>query len=178
MTTVPDPEQYSAARVRATARSVAGWTWERRDSFTGSGYWDRGSASQAWRARLRAERVWAKNASRDAEIVRLSAAGFSQRVVARSVGVSQSTVNPRSASPGRSRGWCPRTSSECAGTGRGVSGAGAGAGGTGSRSRCIHRRPWTQRESRRGPSLNCAGRIGEPREDPEIEDHKEAFDDH
>ena len=93
VTTVPDPEQYSTARVRATARSVAGWTWERRDSFTGGGYWDRGSASQAWRARLRAERVWAKNASRDAEIVRLAAAGFSQRVVARSVGVSQSTVN-------------------------------------------------------------------------------------
>ena len=37
--------------------------------------------------------MWAKNASRDAEIVRLAAAGFSQRVVARSVGVSQSTVN-------------------------------------------------------------------------------------
>ena len=93
VTTVLDPEQYSTARVRATARSVAGWTWERRDSFTGGGYWDRGPASQAWRARLRAERVWAKNASRDAEIVRLAAAGFSQRVVARSVGVSQSTVN-------------------------------------------------------------------------------------
>ena len=93
VTTVPDPEQYSAARVRATARNVSGWTWKRRDSFTGGGRWDRGSASQAWRARLRAERVWAKNASRDAEIVRLSAAGFSQRVVARSVGVSQSTVN-------------------------------------------------------------------------------------
>ena len=32
---VPDPEHYSPARVATTARSVAAWTWERRDGFTG-----------------------------------------------------------------------------------------------------------------------------------------------
>ena len=90
--TVPDPENYSAARVRTTARSVSAWTWERRDGFTG-GWRDVDSAAQAWRARRRAEAVWEAHAGRDAEIVRLSLAGYSQRVIARSVGISPMTVN-------------------------------------------------------------------------------------
>ena len=93
VTTVPDSEIYSIAKVRSTARSVSVWTWDRRDSFTGGGRWDKGSASQAWRGKRSAEARWAISARRDAEIVRLSAAGYSQRVVARSMGVSQSTVN-------------------------------------------------------------------------------------
>ena len=92
VTTVPDPENYSAAIVRTTARSVSGWTWERRDAFTG-GHRDVDSAAQAWRARRRAESVWAAHAGRDTEIARLSLAGYSQRVIARSMGVSQPTVN-------------------------------------------------------------------------------------
>ena len=90
--TVPDPENYSAARVRTTARSVSAWTWERRDGFTG-GWRDVDSAAQAWRARRRAELVWEAHAGRDAEIVRLSLVGYTQRVIARSVGVSPMTVN-------------------------------------------------------------------------------------
>ena len=92
VTTLPDPGNYSAARVRTTALSVAGWTWERRDAFTG-GHRDVDSAAQAWRARRRAESVWAAHAGRDTEIARLSLAGYSQRVIARSMGVSQPTVN-------------------------------------------------------------------------------------
>ena len=89
---VPDPEHYTPARIRTTARSVSGWTWERRDSFTGGGR-DVGSAAQAWRARRRAEAAWAVNVSRDSEMVRLSLAGYSQRVIARSMGVSAMAVN-------------------------------------------------------------------------------------
>ena len=90
--TVPDPENYPPARIRTTVRSVASWTWERRTGFTG-GRRDVDSAAQAWRARRRAESTWAVNASRDTEIVRLSLAGYSQRVIARSVGVSAMAVN-------------------------------------------------------------------------------------
>ena len=89
---VPDPENYTPARIATTARSVSAWTWERRDAFTG-GRRDVDAATQAWRARRRAEAVWETNAGRDAEIVRLSLAGYSQRVIARSVGVSPMTVN-------------------------------------------------------------------------------------
>ena len=89
--TVGDPEHYSAARVRTTAKSVAVWTWTRRDLLTG-GKRDLDSAAQAWRARRRAEAVWDTNSGRDAEIVRLSLGGYSQRVIARSVGVSQGAV--------------------------------------------------------------------------------------
>ena len=92
VTTVPDPENYSAAIVRTTALSVSAWTWERRDAFTG-GHRDVDSAAQAWRARRRAESVWAAHAGRDTEIAQLSLAGYSQRVIARSMGVSQPTVN-------------------------------------------------------------------------------------
>ena len=71
---------------------MSAWTWERRDAFTG-GHRDVDSAAQAWRARRRAESVWAAHAGRDTEIARLSLAGYSQRVIARSMGVSQPTVN-------------------------------------------------------------------------------------
>ena len=90
--TVPDPEHYSPARVATTARSVAAWTWERRDGFTG-GHRDVDATVQAWRGRRSAEARWEAHAGRDAEIVRLSLAGYTQRVIARSVGVSPMTVN-------------------------------------------------------------------------------------
>ena len=86
------PEHYSAARVRTTARSVSAWTWERRDAFTG-GHRDVDAAAQAWMGRRSAEAHWEAHADRDAEIVRLSLGGYSQRVIARSVGVSQSAVH-------------------------------------------------------------------------------------
>ena len=89
---VPDPEHYSPARVATTARSVAAWTWERRDGFTG-GYRDVDVEVQAWRGRRSAEARWEAHAGRDAEIVRLSLAGYTQRVIARSVGISPMTVN-------------------------------------------------------------------------------------
>ena len=92
VSTVDDPENYSPARIATTARSVSTWTWERRDIFTG-GHRDLDSEAQAWRARRRAEAVWVDNVHRDGEIVRLSLAGYSQRVIARSVGVSRMTVN-------------------------------------------------------------------------------------
>ena len=92
VSTVPDPESYSVARVRTTARSVSVWTWERRDGFTG-GHRDVDAAVQAWRGRRSAEARWAGNADRDSEVCRLSLAGFSQRTIARSMGVSAMTVN-------------------------------------------------------------------------------------
>ena len=90
--TVPDPEHYSPARVATTARSVAAWTWARRDGFTG-GRRDVDAVAQAWRGRRSAEARWEAHAGRDAEIVRLSLAGYTQRVIARSVGISPMTVN-------------------------------------------------------------------------------------
>ena len=90
--TVPDPEHYSLARVATTARSVAAWTWVRRDGFTG-GRRDVDAVAQAWRGRRSAEARWEAHAGRDAEIVRLSLAGYTQRVIARSVGISPMTVN-------------------------------------------------------------------------------------
>ena len=89
---VGGPEHYSAARVRTTARSVASWTWERRTGFTG-GRRDVGAVIQAWRGRRSAEARWVDHADRDAEVCRLSLAGFSQRTIARSMGVSAMTVN-------------------------------------------------------------------------------------
>ena len=90
VTTVP--ENYSAARVRTTARSVSAWTWERRTGFTGGRRYV-GAAAQAWRGRRSAEARWADHADRDAEVCRLSLAGFSQRTIARSMGVSAMAIN-------------------------------------------------------------------------------------
>ena len=90
--TVPDPEHYSPARVATTARSVAGWTWERRDKLVG-GHRDVDSEAQSRRARRGVERRWAVNLLRDEEIVRLSLAGLSQRAIAASMDITQPIVN-------------------------------------------------------------------------------------
>lgn len=89
---VPDPEEYSPARVATTARSVAGWTWERREKFVG-GHRDVDSEAQSRRARRGVERRWAVNFLRDEEIVRLSLAGLSQRAIAASMDITQPIVN-------------------------------------------------------------------------------------
>ena len=47
---------------------------------------------QRWRAYRRAECLWDRNQGRDSEIVRLSLAGFSQRVIARSMDVSPRAI--------------------------------------------------------------------------------------
>ena len=95
------------ADIRATAHSVARYTWKRRDQRG-----DRRSLSERQRDRGRASgRKRAKDAPRDDDTIReLAASGESQRAIAAAIGRARSTVQNRLAALGLTTAPCARAS--------------------------------------------------------------------